>query len=116
MFFFFSIFFVFFFLLNLFFVFFFDFSFFLIFACVSFHFFFFFLIAVSLFFPLFFLLAFLFFFLVLERFFTFGQVEGNACSGRSRHRPTNQSFRVCKVNLATLKVAQKHTIFVNLKN
>ena len=25
--------------------------------------------------------------------------------GRSRHRPTNQSFRVCQVNLATLKVA-----------
>ena len=35
------------------------------------------------------------------RFFTFGQVEGNARDGRSRH----QSFRVCKVNFATLKVA-----------
>ena len=37
--------------------------------------------------------------------FTFGQVKGNALDGRSRHPPTNQSFRVCKVNLATLKVA-----------
>ena len=31
----------------------------------------------------------------------------NPRHGRSRHRPTNQSFRVCKVNLATLKVAMK---------
>ena len=33
--------------------------------------------------------------------FTFGQVEGNARNGLSRHR----SFRVCKVNIAILKVA-----------
>ena len=49
------------------------------------------------------------FLLVFLRFFTFGQVQGDARDGRSRHRPTNQptnqSFRVCKVNLATLKVA-----------
>ena len=43
-------------------------------------------------------------FLIFE-FFTFGHVKGNARDGRSRHRLTNQSFRVCKVNLATLKVA-----------
>ena len=55
------------------------FSFFLVcfFACVSFH------------------------FLFLERLFTSGQAKGNVRDGRSRH----QSFRVCKVNLATRKVA-----------
>ena len=52
------------------------------FACVSFH--------------------FLFFF--QKSFLTFGQVRGNARHGRSRH----PSFRVCKVNLATLKVAINH--------
>ena len=59
------------------------FSFFLFFfvACVSFHFF------------------------LKKRFFAFGQVKGIARDGRSRHGPTNQSFRVCKVDLATLKVA-----------
>ena len=52
---------------------------------------------------MFFLLAFLFISLFFERkkrFFTFEQVEGNARDGRSRR----QSFRVRKVNLATLKV------------
>ena len=32
--------------------------------------------------------------------FTFGQVKGNARDGRSRH----QCFRVCEVDVATLKV------------
>ena len=41
-----------------------------------------------------------------SRFFTFGQVKSNARDGRSRHHgDINQSVRVCKVNLATLKVA-----------
>ena len=62
------------------------------------------------FFLVFFLLVFLFMFLCFEnRFFTFRQVKGNTRDGRSRHHrrhsPTNQSFRVCKVDLATLKVA-----------
>ena len=60
----------------------------------------------------FFLLAFLFIFsfffcvsfhFLFERFFTFRSKVAE--DGLSRHRPTNQSFRVCKVNLATLKVA-----------
>ena len=45
------------------------------------------------------------FFFIFSRFFTSGQVKGNARHGRSRHPPTNQSFRVCRVNLATPKVA-----------
>ena len=56
------------------------------------------------FFFLFLFLLFLFclrFFSFYLRFFTFGQVTGNAPDGRSRH----QSFRVWKVNLATLNVA-----------
>ena len=40
-------------------------------------------------------------FCLFLRFFPFGQVKVNARDGRSRH----QSFRVCEVNLATLKVA-----------
>ena len=31
--------------------------------------------------------------------------------GRDIHQPTNQSFRVCKVNLATLRVAMKKPYF-----
>ena len=42
-------------------------------------------------------------FLFFPRFFTFGQVKGNARFGRSRHL----CFRDCKVNLATLKLATK---------
>ena len=34
-----------------------------------------------------------------------GSGRRHARYGRSRHQPTNQSFRVCKVDLATLKVA-----------
>ena len=52
------------------------------FTCVSFHFLF-----------------------VISGSFHLGQVKGNARDGRSRHPPTNQSFRACEVNLATLKVA-----------
>ena len=65
------------------------------FTCVSFH--------VSCFV----LLAFLFILFVFLSL-TFGQVKGNARQGRSRHpvaTPTNQNVGVCKVNLATLKVA-----------
>ena len=40
-------------------------------------------------------------------FFTFGVVKGNARYGRSRYPPTNQSFRVCIVNLATPKRSQQ---------
>ena len=39
-----------------------------------------------------------------KRFFTFGQVKGNARYGRSRHRPT-KVFEFCKANHAILKVA-----------
>ena len=81
--------------------------------------FYFFFVSFSTVLPFFFLLAFLFIFLVFfcclrflsflfflkKRFFAFGQVKGIARDGRSRHGPTNQSFRVCKVDLATLKVA-----------
>ena len=62
--------------------------------CVSFHFF-------------------LFFFCL--RFFSFPSFKGYLHSGRSMvarvtvGRDTNQSFRVCKVNLATLKVATRTT-------
>ena len=56
-----------------------------------------------------FLFIFSFFFLKKKRFLTFGQVKKDARYGRSRHpltnQPTNQSFRVCEVNLATLKLA-----------
>ena len=45
--------------------------------------------------------------LFFKKIFTFGTVKGNARDGRSRHQPTNQSFRVCKVNLATRNVAIK---------
>ena len=41
------------------------------------------------------------FFLFLQRLFTSGQAKGNVSDGQSRH----QSFRVCKVYLATRKVA-----------
>ena len=41
----------------------------------------------------------------LFRLFTFGLVKGNARCGRSQHRSTNQSVRVCQVNLATPKAA-----------
>ena len=64
------------------------------------------LFQVSFLFMLFFLLACLFIFCFL-RFVTFGQAKGNAPYSRSRHRQTNQSFRVCKVHLATLKVATR---------
>ena len=40
------------------------------------------------------------------KFFSFGQAKG---ASRSVATPTNQSFRVCKVNLATLKVATTET-------
>ena len=51
--------------------------------------------------------SFVFFFLVNnKRFFTLGQVKGNARHGRSRHRPT-KVFRVGKVALATLKIVTK---------
>ena len=66
------------------------------FHCVSFHFHFFLFC---------FLLALLFIYCFFTRFFTFGHVKGNGRNGRSRHRPTNQKFGVCKVNVATLKVA-----------
>ena len=57
------------------------------------------------------LLAFLFIFcFVFKRLFTFGQVKSNTRDGRSRHRPTKQSFRVCKVNLAIPKVAKKNIL------
>ena len=56
------------------------------------------------FFLIFCLIVFFFDFL---RFFTFGQVKSNARDGRSRHPTTNQSFRVCKVNIATVQVANK---------
>ena len=46
-------------------------------------------------------------FVYFVKFCKFGQVQGNARDGRSRHRPTNQIFRVCKVNLATLNVANR---------
>ena len=56
--------------------------------------------------PLFFVFAFLFigfvFLSLFYKFSTFGQVKGNARYGRSRHPPSNQSYRVRKVNLATL--------------
>ena len=52
-------------------------------------------------------MRFLFIFL---RFFTFGRSKSNSRDGRSRHRQTNQSFRVCNVNLATLKVATNNVI------
>ena len=83
----------------------------LFFLFLSFSFFFF------LFLSLFFLFLFFFhfscffllrFFSVFGRFLAFGQVEGNARHYERDGRvatPTNQSFRVCKVNLATLKVA-----------
>ena len=51
------------------------------------------------------------------RFFTF---EGSVHSGRSKvtrimvGRDTNQSFRVCKVNLATLNVANILNLFASL--
>ena len=48
-------------------------------------------------------------FFLKKKFFTFGQVKSDARRGRSRHQPTNQSFRVRKLNLATLKVAIKST-------
>ena len=57
------------------------------------------------FFEIFHLLLFLFFL----RLSTFGQVKGNARHGRSRR----QSFRVCKVNLSTLKVATKEVLVPN---
>ena len=41
------------------------------------------------------------FFSFFQRFFAFGQVNGNARHGRDIY----QSFLVCKVNLATLNVA-----------
>ena len=53
-------------------------------------------------FSCFFLLSFLF---IFWRFCTFVQVKGNGRDGWSRHRPTNQSFRVFKVHLTTVKVA-----------
>ena len=53
-----------------------------------------------------FCLFFLFFFKKKKTLFTFGQVQSNTRDGRARHPPTNHSFRVCKVNLATLKVAK----------
>ena len=59
-------------------------------------------------FLLFFSLAFLSIFLCFLLFFLkvlYRQVIGNARYGRSRHRPTNQSFRVCDVDFAALKVA-----------
>ena len=59
------------------------------------------------FFFLFFFACVSFHFSIFKRFLTFGQVKGNVRYGRSRHPPTNQSFRVCKVNLATLEVAKK---------
>ena len=62
------------------------------FPCVSFRFLF-----------LVFSLRFFSLFLFLKKICTFGQVKSNA----RRHRPTNQSFRVCKVNLATIKVASR---------
>ena len=71
------------------------------------HFLAFFLLAFLFISLLFLLLAFLFIFFC-KRFFAFGQVKGNARHGRSRHRPTNQSFRVCKVNPATPMVATLH--------
>ena len=49
-------------------------------------------------------------------FFTFGQVTGNARDGRSLHRPTNQRLRVCKVHLATPKVATMSMKFLDRKN
>ena len=52
-----------------------------------------------------FYLRFFLYFSKKERFLPLEQVKGNARDGRSRHRPTNHSFRVWKVNLATLKVA-----------
>ena len=61
--------------------------------------------SVSFKFPRFFRLAFLIKFPLFCSLFTFGQVKGNARCGRSRHRSTNQSVRVCQVNLATPKVA-----------
>ena len=78
----------------------------------------------SIFFLCFFLFLFLFVFLLFFfifcffflsrvflqfflKFFRFRQVKGNARCGRSRHRPTNQSYQVCKVDLATLGVAIK---------
>ena len=57
---------------------------------------------------IFLLLAFLLIILVFCKVLTFGQVTGDARDGRSRHRPTNQSFRVGKVHLATVKVAQEN--------
>ena len=42
--------------------------------------------------------------------FTFGQVKGDTGFARSRH----QSFRVCKVNVATLKVAAKSKVAVEI--
>ena len=72
-------------------------------------------------FLLFFLLAFLFILFFLVFVFVFSCVSvhfpASLLSGRSKvtrvtvgrdiHQPTNQSFRVCKVNLGTLKVAKK---------
>ena len=53
-----------------------------------------------------------FFSLKKKGFFTFGQADG---ASRSFATPTNQSFGVCKVNLATLKVAinQSSSIIIN---
>ena len=50
------------------------------------------------------MICFLDFFEKKKRFSAFGQVKGDARYGRPRHRPM-KVFQVCRVNLATLKVA-----------
>ena len=62
------------------------------------------------FFSVLFLLASLF--ILFSWFFTFGQVKSNTGYGRSRQ----QSFRVCKVNLPTLKVAMQLKMTQNMRN
>ena len=60
------------------------------------------------FFSVLFLLASLF--ILFSWFFTFGQVKSNTGYGRSRH----QSFRLCKINLPTLKVTEHAKTNTNL--
>ena len=64
-------------------------------SCVCFFSFFLFLLAFLLIFLMFFLRFFSFFvcFCFFERFSTFGQVEGNARFGRSRHQPKFSSLQ-----------------------
>ena len=74
-------------------------------TCVSFH-----------VFSLFFFRFFSFLFFLKKKFFTFGQVARytSVSVGRDTEQ-SNQSFRIYKVNLATLEVART-TILITSKN